>query len=145
MEKKFSIFNGDYAVVFYDIDHFKDINDKYGHNCGDAVLKSFAGILKNLTRKEDIIARYGGEEFIALINYQDEIEVERYVKRVKKALSNSNFIYKEANIKLKFSAGVTYRNKYNSFNEAKKRADELLYEAKHKGRDRIILDNGIEI
>lgn len=145
MEKKFSIFNGDYAVVFYDIDHFKNINDKYGHNCGDAVLKSFAGILKNLTRKEDVIARYGGEEFIALINYQDEIEVERYVKRVKKALSNSNFIYKETNIKLKFSAGVTYRNKYNSFQEAKKRADELLYEAKHKGRDRIILDNGTEI
>lgn len=145
MEKKFSIFNGDYAVVFYDIDHFKDINDKYGHSCGDAVLKSFAAILKNLTRKEDVIARYGGEEFVALINYQNEIEVERYVKRVKKALSNSNFIYKEANIKLKFSAGVTYRNKYNSFQEAKKRADELLYEAKHKGRDRIILDNGTEI
>ena len=145
MEKKFSIFNGDYAVVFYDIDHFKDINDKYGHSCGDAVLKSFAAILKNLTRKEDVIARYGGEEFVALINYQNEIEVERYVKRVKKALSNSNFIYKEANIKLKFNAGVTYRNKYNSFQEAKKRADELLYEAKHKGRDRIILDNGTEI
>lgn len=145
MEKKFSIFDADYAIVFYDIDHFKDINDKFGHSCGDLVLKSFAGILKDLTRKEDIIARYGGEEFIALINYQEEVEVQRYLKRVKKTIENCNFIYKDTEIKIRFSAGISYRNKYDSFLEAKKRADELLYEAKHKGRDKIIFDNGIEI
>lgn len=145
MEKKFSIFNSDYAIVFYDIDHFKDINDRFGHSCGDLVLKSFTGILKDLTRKEDIIARYGGEEFIALINYQEEIEVQRYLKRVKKTIENCNFIYKDTEIKIRFSAGISYRNKYDSFLEAKKRADELLYEAKYKGRDKIIFDNGIEI
>lgn len=145
MEKNFSMFQNNYAIVFYDIDHFKNINDTYGHTCGDAVLKSFAGILKNLTRKEDVIARYGGEEFIALINYQEEIEIERYMKRLKKTLNNSNFIYKETPIKLKFSAGISVRNKYNSFLEAKKMADELLYIAKHKGRDKIIFDSGIEI
>lgn len=145
MEKKYNIFKGDYAVVFYDIDHFKNINDEYGHTCGDAVLKNFAAILKNLTRKEDVIARYGGEEFIALINYQEEIEIERYLKRVKKVIETSNFIYKDTNIKLKFSAGVSYRNKYSSYLEAKKQADEHLYEAKHKGRDKIIFDNGVEL
>ncbi|MEZ4694020.1 MAG: diguanylate cyclase [Aliarcobacter sp.] len=93
---------------------------------GDAVLKVLQESPKNLTRKEDVIARYGGEEFIALINYQDEIEVERYVKKGKKALSNSNFIYKEANIKLKFSAGVTYRNKYNLFKKLKKEQMNFL-------------------
>lgn len=143
MEKKFSMFNGNYSVIFFDIDHFKNINDEYGHTCGDAVLKNFASILKELTRKEDVLARYGGEEFIALINYQEEIEIQRYLKRVKNAISNTNFRYKDANIQLKFSAGVSYRNKYESFIEAKKRADELLYDAKHNGRDKIIFDDGL--
>jgi diguanylate cyclase (GGDEF)-like protein len=143
MEKKFAMFNGDYAVIFFDIDHFKQINDVYGHNCGDAVLRNFALILKDLTRKEDVLARYGGEEFIALINYHEEIEIQRYIKRVRKAISNTNFRYKDTDIKVNFSAGVSHRRKYDSFSEAKKRADELLYEAKHNGRDKIIFDSGI--
>lgn len=95
MEKKYSLFESDYAIIFYDIDHFKNINDIYGHTCGDAVLKNFASILKKLTRKEDIIARYGGEEFIALVNYEEEIEIQRYMKRVKETITSTNFIYKK--------------------------------------------------
>ncbi len=145
MEKNFSIFDNDYAIVFFDIDHFKSINDDYGHTCGDVVLKKFASILKELTRTEDVIARYGGEEFIALINYQNEIEIQRYLKRIKKSLKETNFIYKDSVIKLKFSAGVSHRNKYVSYLEAKKVADELLYKAKHNGRDKIIFDNNMEL
>lgn len=100
-------------------------------------------ILKELTRKEDALARYGGEEFIALINYNEEIEIQRYIKRVKKTISNTNFRYKNTDIKLNFSAGVSHRKKYDSFSEAKKRADELLYEAKHGGRNKVIFDDGI--
>lgn len=142
MERKYSMFKGDYAIVFYDIDHFKDVNDKYGHTCGDAVLKNFAKILKQLTRQEDIIARYGGEEFVALVNYQDEIEIQRYVKRVKNTIKDSNFIYQNNKIKITFSAGISYRKNYNSFSDAKNKADELLYKAKNQGRDAIIFDNG---
>lgn len=145
IEKNYSIFNNNYAIIFYDIDHFKKINDTYGHTCGDSVLKNFAGILKSLTRTEDVIARYGGEEFIALINYEKEEEVIGYIKRVKKAITSTNFIYKEETIHIKFSAGISYRNKYDSYSDAKKRADELLYEAKSKGRDKIIFDNESEI
>ena len=105
---------------------------------------AFAEILKSLTRTEDVIARYGGEEFIALINYEKE-EVLGYIKRVKKAITSTNFIYKEETIHIKFSAGISYRNKYDSYSDAKKRADELLYEAKSKGRDKIIFDNESEI
>lgn len=145
MEKNFSIFNNDYAIIFFDIDHFKSINDDYGHTCGDVVLKKFASILKELTRTEDVIARYGGEEFIALVNYQDEIEIQRYIKRIKKSLKETNFIYKDSVIKLNFSAGVGHRSKYASYLEAKKTADELLYKAKHNGRDKIIFDTNIEL
>ena len=117
----------------------------YGHTCGDVVLKKFASILKELTRTEDVIARYGGEEFIALINYQDEVEIQRYIKRIKKSLQETNFIYKDSVIKLKFSAGVGHRNRYTSYLEAKKEADALLYKAKHNGRDKVIFDNDVEL
>lgn len=145
IEKNYTMFNNNYAIIFYDIDYFKNINDTYGHTCGDAVLKNFAEILKNLTRTEDVIARYGGEEFIALINYDKEDEVIGYVNRVKKAIDSTTFIYKEESIHIKFSAGVTYRNKYDSYLTAKRKADELLYEAKSKGRNKIIFDNNSEI
>lgn len=142
MERKYQVFNSNFAIVFYDIDHFKDINDKYGHACGDEILKSFAKILKELIRKEDIVARYGGEEFVALINFRDKIEVIRYIKRVKNAFLNSTFIYKEHKINITFSAGVTFRNNYNSIVDAQTKADELLYEAKNRGRDKVIFDDG---
>ena len=141
-EKQFFIFETNFAIVFFDIDHFKKINDKYGHACGDEILKSFAKILKELTRKEDIVARYGGEEFVALINFRDKIEVIRYIKRVKNAFLNSTFIYKEHKINITFSAGVTFRNNYNSIVDAQTKADELLYEAKNRGRDKVIFDDG---
>ncbi len=146
IEKKHQIFGTNYAVVFYDIDHFKAINDTYGHDCGDAVLRTFAGILKRLTRQEDTLARYGGEEFVVLLNYENENELIKYLKRVKELIANSVFNYKDSQkITVKFSAGLSYRNKYNSFEEAIKKADDLLYEAKDTGRDKILLDNNITI
>jgi len=142
IEKQFFIFDTNFAIVFLDLDHFKSVNDNFGHICGDEILKSFATILKELTRKEDIVARYGGEEFVALINFRDKIEVNRYIKRVKKTISNSTFIYKEHRINITFSAGITFRNKYKSIEEAQIKADELLYQAKKTGRNRAIFDTG---
>ena len=145
VEKQFTIFGSDFAIVFIDIDHFKNINDVYGHACGDVILKNFATILKDLTRKEDIISRYGGEEFVALVNYQSETEIQRYIKRVKTALQNHVFIYKTQQLQIEFSAGVAFRNKYHSFAEAEASADKLLYKAKNKGRNKVIFDDEIEL
>lgn len=146
MEKKYQLFNKDYAIIFYDIDHFKKINDTYGHNCGDAILRTFAGILKNLSRDEDIVSRYGGEEFVILLNYEKEDELLHYLERVKEIIKKSEFNYKEyRNIDIKFCAGLARRKKYKSFEETLDKADHLLYEAKNNGRDKIILDNGIII
>ncbi|QKF58759.1 GGDEF domain-containing protein [Aliarcobacter lanthieri] len=142
MEKQYFIFDTNFAIVFFDIDHFKRINDSFGHICGDEILKSFATILKDLTRKEDVVARYGGEEFVALVNFRDRIEIKRYIKRVKNAFLNSTFIYKDNKINITFSAGVTFRSNYNSIGEAQLKADELLYQAKKSGRNMTIFDSG---
>ena len=141
IEKKHEIFNTNYAIVFYDIDHFKKINDTYGHTCGDYILKTFGGILKELTRKGDIIARYGGEEFIALISYKKREEIKKYIKRAKNIINENFFVYNNIKIKIKFSAGISYRDNYISYLSAKKRADELLYQAKELGRDKVIFDD----
>lgn len=142
IEKKYQIFSSKYAVIFYDIDHFKKINDTYGHDCGDVVLKAYAAILKKMTRQGDIIARYGGEEFVVLLNYSQIDEVTRYVKRVKQIVNNNDFIYKNNRIKLTFSAGISLRKSYETSSEAITKADELLYKAKNEGRDKIIIENG---
>ncbi len=145
IEKKYEIFNSSYAIVFYDIDHFKKINDTHGHSCGDDVLKTFGKVLDKLTRKEDTIARYGGEEFIALVNYDKEKELYKYIKRVKSLIESTEFKYENITINLKFSAGVSFRAKYKDYLETKKKADDLLYKAKKEGRNKIVFDNGIEL
>jgi diguanylate cyclase (GGDEF)-like protein len=140
-DNEYNVFDAKYAVVFFDIDHFKKINDKYGHDCGDSVLYTFASILNRLTRNEDIICRYGGEEFVAIIHYNCLFDVTNYLKRVKNIISSNKFIYRENKIEVKFSAGVALRINYNNFDETLNFADKLLYKAKGLGRNKIILDN----
>ncbi|XPV67570.1 MAG: GGDEF domain-containing protein [Halarcobacter sp.] len=142
IENEYNVFDSYYAIIFYDIDFFKKINDTYGHESGDIILTKFANILNKLTRSGDIISRYGGEEFIALIHYGNEIEVKNYLQRVKNIISNNKFVANENKIDVRFSAGVTFRKKYSSYDETMKKADELLYLAKEKGRNNIILDDG---
>ncbi|MEA3290040.1 MAG: GGDEF domain-containing protein [Campylobacterota bacterium] len=142
IEKKHKIFNSKYAVIFYDIDHFKKVNDTYGHECGDEVLKTFASVLKELTRKEDSVARYGGEEFIVLLNYQDKKEIEKYIHRVRELMANIKFRCKDKTLDIKFSAGIAFRVNHTTHFEAMSKADNLLYDAKKSGRDKVILENG---
>ena len=145
IEKKHSMFGSHYAIVFIDIDHFKKINDNNSHACGDVILKSFASILKSLTRQEDVISRYGGEEFITLVNYKNKDELMKYIYRLKNIIKTNYFVYKETRIPVKFSGGVAFRDNYDSYIDTKKNADRLLYEAKNSGRDKTIFDDGTEI
>ena len=145
IERKHSVFSSNYALVFIDIDHFKNINDTYGHTCGDIILKTFASVLKELTRQEDIVSRYGGEEFISLINYKDKEEIKKYVFRLKRIIKTSAFVYKEDRIHVRFSAGIAYRDNYKDYTETKKSADDLLHIAKNNGRDKVVFDDGTEI
>ena len=143
IENEYNVFDSNYALIFYDIDHFKLINDTYGHDCGDSILSTFSSILKKLTRTEDIICRYGGEEFICIVHYKNRMEIENYLNRVKNIIHNNKFVYKKNKIEVKaFSAGVAFRNNHNSYEETLRNADKYLYIAKDNGRDRIIFDNG---
>ena len=134
-----------YAVVFFDLDHFKKLNDTYGHECGDVVLSTFGKILNKSVRDHDLIGRYGGEEFVAIIHFNLNRELLQFLKRIKTIVTENSFLYKDKKIKVTFSAGVAIRSSYPTYENTLQKADMLLYQAKENGRNKIILENGMEI
>ena len=135
----------DFAIVFFDIDHFKKVNDVYGHDGGDIVLKTFASLLLKLTRDTDIIGRYGGEEFVAALHYNNMEELETYVKRIKSVVSKNKFLFDSHKIQITFSAGVELRSNNDTASQTISNADKSLYKAKNSGRNKIVFWDGKEL
>lgn len=133
-----------YAIIFFDLDHFKKLNDTYGHECGDVVLSTFGKILNKSVREHDIVGRYGGEEFVAIIHFNLNRELLQFLKRIKTIVTENSFLYKEKKIKVTFSAGVAIRSSFDTYENTLQKADMLLYQAKEAGRNKIILENGME-
>lgn len=145
IENEFVRTDTQYAVVFFDLDHFKKINDTYGHKAGDIVLSTFAKILSKSTRELDVLGRYGGEEFVAIIHFNLKRELLKYLKRVKAIVNENKFVYKSNKIQVTFSAGVAIRNNHDTYDNAIQKADMLLYQAKEDGRNKILLEDGTVI
>ena len=134
-----------YAIVFFDLDHFKRLNDTYGHECGDVVLSTFGKILNKSVREHDIVGRYGGEEFVAIVHFNLNRELLQFLKRIKTIVTENSFLYRDKKIKVTFSAGVAIRSTYDTYENTLQKADVLLYQAKENGRNKIVLENGMEI
>ncbi|WP_456479342.1 GGDEF domain-containing protein [Nautilia sp.] len=125
-------------IAIVDLDHFKEINDKYGHLVGDFVLIKIADIIKKMIRRENKIYRYGGDEFIIIFNRMDILNVRKIIKRIIKKIENTLLKYKEDLIKVTVSIGLAKHKRNDTFDEIIKRADNALYQAKIKR-------NGFEI
>ncbi|WP_417333465.1 diguanylate cyclase [Halarcobacter sp.] len=145
IESEFDRNNTQYAIIFFDLDHFKKINDNYGHQAGDIILSTFAKVLNKNTREFDVVGRYGGEEFVAIVHFNLKRELLKYLKRIKTIINDNDFIYKKDKIHVTFSAGVAIRNNHLSYENAIQKADVLLYEAKEGGRNKIIIEDGTVI
>jgi len=134
-------------VVMVDLDLFKKVNDIYGHDAGDTVLKSFGEILKANTRQSNFCARMGGEEFLIMLSHADKEGMKTTVERIRKQLESKKFTLGSSTITVTASFGVAgFRGtKPPDLNALVARADTALYAAKHKGRNRIEfeLDSGI--
>ncbi|MCX8093986.1 MAG: sensor domain-containing diguanylate cyclase, partial [Candidatus Goldbacteria bacterium] len=132
--KKFGMIKS-YGVLFIDIDHFKQINDRYGHRFGDDVLKVIAKtILKNI-REDDFIGRWGGEEFIAVISNVDEQELFAIAEKIRTLINSINYKVKEDIIKLSVSVGATLIKENDEMEDLINRADKLMYKCKNSGRN----------
>jgi two-component system chemotaxis response regulator CheY len=126
-------------LVMADLDFFKKVNDTYGHNAGDAVLKGFAGILKANTRQSDICGRLGGEEFVSLITHVESEGITTAIERVRKKFETQMFTVTDHTFGATASFGIAgFRGATSpGFSELLARADTALYSAKRKGRNRI--------
>ncbi|MBD3320612.1 MAG: diguanylate cyclase [Chitinivibrionales bacterium] len=132
------------SCMLIDIDHFKSVNDTYGHQFGDFVLREIASLIKKGSREVDICGRYGGEEFmiVASVNADDAM---RYATKLHKSIDNHNFTNGENSIHVTVSIGVVeYRSEVKSKQELIDRADSAMYWAKRDGRNLIRLWKNVE-
>ena len=130
--------DGSFALILLDIDHFKRINDAFGHAAGDIALKRCANILMQVFRKTDFIARIGGEEFVAILPETTMKEAYEFAEAVRLAVENDAFEYNGNIVRLTISAGVCLATAGgSSFSDITQNADLSLYSAKNNGRNRV--------
>jgi len=124
------------AVVVFDIDYFKRINDEWGHEVGDRVLSRIGALLTEHSRDIDVVARFGGEEFVVLLPRCDSTDASSFAERVRAALASDTF---ERLPTVRMSAGILAANAPESIEMMLQGADSALYSAKRSGRDRTVI------
>lgn len=126
------------SVILSDVDHFKKVNDTYGHQAGDQILQGFAHVLDRNVRDVDIVARYGGEEFIILLIQTDHAQAMETAERIRADLAAQEFELTGKNISITSSFGVsTFPQDATSAQQLVRQADQRLYRAKEAGRNRV--------
>ena len=131
------------SVMMLDLDHFKQVNDKYGHDCGDQVLAEFARVLVDNAREIDILGRYGGEEFLMILPNTDAIRSAIVAERIRKAAEEHVYRHREFLVRITVSIGLASIPANQSLRtdaDLLRAADEALYRAKQTTRNKVILD-----
>jgi diguanylate cyclase len=127
------------CITLIDIDFFKSVNDKFGHQMGDEVLRRFAEAAKTTLRAGDMFARWGGEEFLMMLQDTSVEQGMECLERVRHALAETSFEDICPGLRITISAGVTDLHPHDTLEKAVERADQAMYGAKQSGRDRVIL------
>jgi diguanylate cyclase (GGDEF)-like protein len=127
------------TLIMFDIDHFKKINDTYGHHAGDMVLQKIVRVIKGVIRHSDVFVRIGGEEFIILLPNCSLEHGIKLAERIRKTVENTKFIYKGIRIFVTISIGVTEYTEGQDLEKFLEKADQALYQAKEMGRNKVVL------
>ena len=128
------------SIIYIDIDHFKSINDNYGHNIGDEILKLVSSKMNKLIRKSDILARTGGEEFTILLNNTDKENAFILAEKLRTTIENSCYRDKEFEIQVTISLGISeLQNDDEELDSIISRADKALYRAKNESRNKTVI------
>ncbi len=129
---------GEFALILFDVDHFKRVNDHNGHDVGDTVLQFLADTVRTLLRKSDIVARWGGEEFIVLVAETDTDTALAIADKLRRAVESGHFPRQQ---RITISLGVSIARRNDTATSLVKRADQALYRAKQEGRNRVMLES----
>jgi diguanylate cyclase (GGDEF)-like protein len=124
-------------VVLGDLDSFKEINDSFGHEAGDIVLRTFADTLKKTTRVSDMCGRLGGDEFLLVISHVSAENIEMTINRLREQFSALSFpfVRQSVNVTATFGVALSESGELKEFDALVRKADEMLYEAKRAGRN----------
>ncbi|RKF20304.1 GGDEF domain-containing protein [Alginatibacterium sediminis] len=126
-----------FSLLLIDLDFFKQVNDKYGHDVGDEVLRHFSACLQDNKRDSDFVARYGGEEFVLILPQTTAEQAEILIQRLYRDISKTNHLP----LSYSFSAGLSTFYSPTTNADAFQRVDSLLYQAKHQGRNQVCRDD----
>jgi len=131
-------YGGLLALVLFDLDRFKEVNDRYGHDAGDEVIRAFARVLRDCAREVDVVARYGGEEFVTLMPTAGTRAGRIFAERVRRVLATKEIRTSGGRLRITVSAGVCKFTRHaSSIRAMLKSADRAMYKAKHTGRNRV--------
>lgn len=126
------------SMIIADIDHFKNVNDQYGHSVGDTVLKEFSKILTHNLRGSDVLFRYGGEEFVIILTGTSNEDAVLVANRIRQAVENNPFCVDNLNLPITSSFGTATLISGDSSSSFFEKADAALYKAKELGRNQVI-------
>ena len=139
--ERYHRYNQIFSLIFLDVDHFKKINDNYGHDTGDRVLKAIAARISEMLRKPDTFARYGGEEFVIILPETPLDKGLKVANKIREEIETAEFLYKGERVPVTISIGITVaREDDKHFNTILNRVDSLMYKAKEQGRNRVVSD-----
>ena len=130
-------YNSKFSIILLDVDHFKEVNDNYGHDIGDEILIDMAKILQKHIRATDILGRWGGEEFLIILPETDVVKAEQLAEKLRVEIENHTFV--EIGKKTSSFGVSEFKIDDESSKEIVKRADNALYEAKNLGRNRVVV------
>ncbi len=133
-------YNSKFTLVMFDIDHFKNINDTFGHPCGDFVLRQIANSALQTFRKTDTVFRFGGEEFVVILTETDIKQAIIPLERFRKTVETLGLTYQDKEVEVTVSIGACqFSPDMKTKEEFLQKVDETLYKAKNSGRNRTIL------
>lgn len=132
------------TLLMFDIDHFKKVNDEYGHRCGDEALRNIADLLRKTLRETDIAGRYGGEEFAVTLLDTDRQGAEIFAERLRSLIENSSIYFDEQQIKMTVSIGFAcFQDGFERYEKWIEAADKALYFSKENGRNCVTAYQGL--
>lgn len=131
----------EFSLLLIDVDHFKEINDRHGHDAGDRVLQHLGNVLVNAVRSGDFVFRYGGEEFLVIAVELSPAQALQVAEKIRHAVEQETFLLSNAQtLKASISVGVAAHDGHPDYQRLIERADQALYRAKQAGRNRCVLD-----